>query len=74
MTWASYCNCCEKLTNETLSYSVLTFCVPFYQAYKAGVTPAELMSVVNAVGTNNKLKPETRLKRINKVISEKGKL
>jgi len=61
------------LTDETLSYEILTFCVPFYQAYKAGVTPSELMAVVNAVGSNNKLKPETRLKRINNLINEKGK-
>ena len=74
MTWASYCNRCENLTDNTLSYSVLTFCVPFYQAYKAGITPSDLMAVGNSVGTNKRLKPETRLKRINTLIKERGKL
>ena len=71
MTWATYCNQCEKLTDERLSYAVLTYCVPFYKAYKAGVKPSDLMSLVNAVGTNERLKPNTRLKRINNLIEQK---
>jgi hypothetical protein len=70
-TWNKYLSYCERLCPETLSFNMLMLTIPFYEAYKNGVSHRRLMSEIEHVASLDWLTSEQRQERLSNVIQGK---
>ena len=68
-TWNQYLSFCKRLCPKDLSFDILVMTIPFYQAYKNGVSHRRLMCEIQHVASLNWLSAEQRQQRIDEVIS-----
>lgn len=68
-TWPQYLSFCKRLCPKHISFDVLTMTIPFYQAYKNGVSHRRLMCEIEHVDSLAWLTPDQRISRINEVVN-----
>ena len=68
-TWNQYFSFCKRLCPKDLDFGQLTLTIPFYKAYKNGVSHRRLMCEIEHVASLNWLTPEQRHNRIEAVIN-----
>lgn len=68
LTWPSYLKRCEKLCPHNLSFSMLLFSVPFYQAYENNIEPHQIMAKIWELDRDTELTIEERQAAIARLI------
>jgi len=68
LSWASYLKKCEKLCPHNLSFSMLLFSVPFYQAYENQIPPHQIMAKIWELDKDTELTIEERQTAIARLI------